>query len=110
MGQDLSIDFGPPRIRPALSGLGVYRAPQGFAWYAFLGVEGRAVGYEATLDGNRHGYWKVDREPLVGELPFGLELAYRRVRLALSGVLQSKTFESQSGTFAYGSITASIEY
>jgi hypothetical protein len=110
-GHGLSMDFGPPRIRPALSGLGVYRAPSGLAWYAFVGLEGRAIAYDATLDGNDHGYWKVEKEPLLAEFPIGVELAYARARLSVSGVWQTKSFEEQPRSpFAYGSISLSIQY
>lgn len=96
LGHGLAMDFGPPRLRPALSGAGVFRPPEGLAGYLFLGVEGRAIAYDATLDGNRHGYWRVDREPLVSELPFGVTLAFGPLRLTASGVVQTDTFEEQS--------------
>jgi lipid A 3-O-deacylase len=108
-GRDLSMDFGPPRIRPALSGLGVFRPPEGLAWNLFAGLEGRAIAYDASLDCNRRGYWRVDKEPLVAELPFGFEIGYGRTRLSFAGVLQTKTFQSQANQpFAFGSISLSI--
>ena len=109
IGHGLSMDFGPTRVRPALSGGGFFRAPDRFAGYAFAGVEGRAVAYEATLDGNDNGYWQIDREPLVAEFPVGFEVAYRRARLAVAAVWQSQTFESQSSQpFLFGSVTVSV--
>ena len=96
IGQGLAMDFGPPRVRPALSGLGVFRPPDGLAWYAYAGVEGRAVAYDATLDGNRHDYWRVDRTPLVGELLGGAVLAWGPLRFDASLVLRSRTFDEQS--------------
>jgi hypothetical protein len=95
-GHELAIDFGPPRMRPALSGLGVFRPPEGLAWYVYAGVEGRAVAYDATLDGNRNGYWQVDRSPLVGEALTGLVLAWGPLRLDGTVVFQSSTFDEQS--------------
>jgi lipid A 3-O-deacylase len=109
LGHGLAMDFGPPRIRPALSGLGVFRRPDGFAGYLFAGVEGRAIAYDGTLEGDTHGYWHVDREPLVAEVPFGFELAYRAARLSATGVLQTKTFDQQSGnSFLFGSVSLSF--
>jgi hypothetical protein len=95
-GQGLAMDFGPPRMRPALSGLGVFRPPEGFAWYLYAGFEGRAVAYDETLDGNRNGYWRVDRTPLVGEVLSGLALAWGPLRLDGSLVVRSRTFDEQS--------------
>jgi hypothetical protein len=96
VGRGLAMDFGPPRMRPALSGLGVFRPPEGPAGYLFAGVEGRAIAYDETLDGNRNGYWRVDRSPLVGEVSTGIVLAWGPVRLDGSVVFQSKTFDEQS--------------
>jgi hypothetical protein len=111
IGRNLSIDFGPPRIRPALSGVGAFRPNEGLAWYAFAGVEGRAVAYDATLDGNHHGYWRIDRQPFVGELPFGLELAYGPARLSFTWVVQSETFEEQERSpFEFGSASFSMAF
>ena len=96
LGQGLAMDFGPPRMRPALSGVAVFRPPEGLAWYVFAGVEGRAVAYDATLDGNRNGYWRIDRRPLVGEATAGVALAWGPLRLDGAVVLQSATFDEQS--------------
>jgi lipid A 3-O-deacylase len=90
------MDFGPPRMRPALSGLGVFRPPEALAWYLYAGAEGRAVAYDATLDGNRNGYWRIDRRDLVGEASTGLAIAWGPVRLDGSVVLQSRTFDEQA--------------
>src|SRR5690606_19017963 len=111
VGSGLEMDFGPPRMRPSLSGLGVFRPPPGVAWYLFGGVEGRAVAYDATLDGNDEGYWTTDSSPVVGEATFGLALAWRGMRASLSAVYQSETFESQSyDPFIFGSLNLSIRY
>jgi hypothetical protein len=110
-GHHLEVDFGPPRIRPALSGIGVFRSPGTWAFYAFVGAEGRAIAYDQTLDGNDEGYWRVDREPLVGELSGGAELVYRAVHLSFAMIAQSATFRQQSQTpFVFGSLGLSIAF
>lgn len=109
IGHGLEMDFGPPRIRPALSGLGIFRPPEGFAWYLFAGFEGRAIAYQETLDGNRNGYWQVDREPLVAEVPVGLVLAYGRARLGFAMASQTRTFDEQPDAWHhFGSLTVSL--
>jgi hypothetical protein len=111
LGHGLAMDFGPPRMRPALSGLGVFRPPARLAGYLFVGIEGRAVAYDATLDGNHDDYWRVDRQPLVAELPFGLALARRGVRLHATGVLQTRTFDEQSSTpHLFGAVSLSFAF
>lgn len=111
VGRGLAMDFGPPRIRPALSGSGVFRPPEGVAGYLFAGVEGRAVAYDATLDGNRNGYWRIDREPFVAEVPFGLGIAWSGARLHATGVLQTRTFDEQSETpHLFGGVSLSFAF
>lgn len=109
IGHGLAMDFGPPRVRPALSGLGIFRPPEGFAWYLFAGLEGRAIAYQETLEGNRNGYWQIEREPLVAEVPIGLVLAYGRSRLAFTMVSQTRTFDEQPDAWHhFGSLTLSL--
>jgi hypothetical protein len=111
VGHGLAMDFGPPRLRPALSGAGVFRPPENLAGYLFVGVEGRAIAYDATLDGNRNGYWRVDRDPLVGELPFGVALAWGPLRFTAAGVVQTDTFEEQSrDPHVFGSTNLSLAF
>src|SRR5690606_26746025 len=99
------------RMRPSLSGLGVFRPPPGAAWYLFGGVEGRAVAYDATLDGNDERYWTTDSSPGVSEATFGLALARRCMHAPLSAIYQSETFESHSyDPFIFGSLNLSIRY
>jgi hypothetical protein len=111
IGHDLSIDFGPARLRPALSGIGVFRPPESWSLYAFVGAEGRAIAWDATLDGNDEGYWRIDREPFVLELSAGAGVAYRALRLSFTSIVQSATFDEQSDKpFAFGSMQLSIAF
>ena len=55
VGHNLQADYGPVRIRPALSGTDYFDASHlernlGYYWY--VGAEGRAVGRNIFLDGN----------------------------------------------------------
>jgi hypothetical protein len=110
-GHGLAIDFGPPRIRPALSGIGSYRPPGGWAYYGFVGAEGRAIAYDATLDGNDDGYWRIDREPLVLEVSAGGALAYRAFRLSFAMIGQTATFDEQTKKpFLYSLVQLSFAF
>jgi hypothetical protein len=97
MGQGLAMDFGPPRVRPALSGAGVFRQPGELVWYLSAGVEGRAVAYDETLDGNRSGYSPRRPPPLPAELTTASRWR-EPVRLDGSVVFQSATFDEQTRT------------
>lgn len=113
IGRMLDADFGPPRIRPALSGSQYFQpTDNGLGWYLFAGAEGRAVANDITLDGNT---WRdsrgVDRRPLVGDLQAGLALIWRGVRISYTQVWRSEEFYGQRGGFQqFGSLSASFRF
>ncbi|MBS7811114.1 lipid A deacylase LpxR family protein [Roseococcus pinisoli] len=112
LGSNLGADFGPPRTRPAQSGSAFFQ-PQGdgFGWYVFAGVEGRAVARNIFLDGNtwRDGP-RVDREPLVGDMSAGVAVMFRRARLTATYTIRSREFETQHGNSQYGSIAVAFRF
>src|SRR6185437_5560690 len=112
VGQDLAADFGAPRIRPGLSGGDAYVAARPFSWYLFAGVDGQAVAYDITLDGNNFSNSAhVSREPWVGEVQAGLVVMAWGARLSLTHVLQSPEFHHQKrGYFQFDSIALSVKF
>lgn len=110
VGQNLGLDYGPPRIRPGLHGGGFFRLPEGekFSWYLFGGVEGRAVARNIFLDGNtfRNSH-SVDKKTFVGDLQVGFVVTYQRFRLAFTNVFRSKEFDGQDDIDQFGSINLS---
>jgi hypothetical protein len=69
VGQGLKSDFGTTRISPGLSGSDAYTPVRDFVWYLFAGVDGQAIAWDATLDGNPfHPGRHVSRQPFVGEI------------------------------------------
>ena len=112
VGQGLQSDFGTTRIRPGLSGSDAYTPTRDFVWYFFIGADGQANGWDATLDGNpfRSGP-HVSRQPFVGEIEGGVALIYRGVRLTYTHVAQTQQFYRQrGGLFQFGSIAASVRF
>lgn len=112
LGQGLDSDFGTTRIRPGLSGSDAYTPSRDFVWYFFVGADGQAVGYDATLDGDQfHPGPHVSSLPFVGELEGGLAVIYRGVRLTYTHVAQTQEFRGQrGGLFQFGSIAASVRF
>jgi lipid A 3-O-deacylase len=111
-GQGLRSDYGAPRMRPGLTGTDAYVATLPFAWYVFAGVDGQAVAWDETLDGepfvsSRH----VSGLPLVGEFQAGIALMFRGVRLTVTHVLRSNEFRGQTdGTFQFTSGALSVKF
>lgn len=113
IGRMLNADFGPPRIRPALAGSQFFQpTDDGLGWYLFAGVDGRAVAYDITLNGNT---WResrhVDPRPLVADLQAGLALIWRGMRITYTQVWRTEEFYGQRGGFQqFGSLSLSFRF
>jgi lipid A 3-O-deacylase len=112
LGQGLNSDFGAPRIRPGFSGGDAYTPTRPFAWYVFLGADGQAVAYDATLDGGwRSGDPSVTKRVLVGELMAGVAVMFSGVRITYTQTWQTPEFGRQrAGFFNFGSVSASVRF
>ncbi|MEO0785753.1 MAG: lipid A deacylase LpxR family protein [Pseudomonadota bacterium] len=110
IGFDLDADFGPPRIRPALSGAGVFRPGQPLGGYVFVGINGRAVARDIFLDGNtfRDSPSVSDRRDIVGDMQAGLALHYRDFQVAFTYVHRTEQFVAQDGPQRFGAISIAI--
>lgn len=110
VGQNLPVDYGPPRVQPSLPGSGYFeRASDGLGWYLFGGFEGRAVARNIFLDGNTFANSRsVDKEPLVGDVQFGLAVVFDGVRLAYTHVIRSREYEGQDDNDEFGAFSVSF--
>ena len=111
-GQGLQSDFGTARIAPGLNGSDAYTNVRPFAWYAFAGADGQAVGYDVTIDGSTfrndsrdvHHIWDV------GEFEGGLAVMYYGVRLTYTQTWQSSEFKREKSLFNFGSLALSAKF
>ena len=111
LGQDLSVDFGPPHIRPNLSGLESFDYARSFAWYLFAGAEGRLVARNIFLDGNTFAdSHSVSKERLVGDFPVGLAVVIDRVRIAFTHAFRTREFKGQSRSDRFGALSVSWKF
>lgn len=108
IGNALDADFGPPRLRPAAAGTVFYEAPRdgGIGWYAFVGLEGRVVLRDISLDGNT---WResrsVEREWLVADASVGFALMFGPARATVTYTIRSEEFSAQRGSAQFGSVS-----
>ncbi len=110
-GQRLGVDFGPPLIRPSLSGLGAVEPVDGLAWYIFAGLDGRAVARNIFLDGNTFASsHSVDKKPLVGDFILGAAVVYGDYRVAFTHVMRTREFDAQRESDRFGSISLSARF
>ncbi len=111
-GQGLQSDFGAPRITPGLNGTDAYTAVRPFAWYAFAGADGQAVGYDVTLDGStfRNNSRDVHHTWDVGEFEGGLAVMAYGLRLTYTQTWQTSEFKHQKSLFNFGSLALSAKF
>jgi len=110
IGRNLQADYGPARIRPALSGTDYFNRDYldgDFGLYGFVGAQGRAVARNIFLDGNSfRSSPSVDKEPLVADLQAGVSLFWRSgMRLDVSVVHRTEEFEHQHGADTFGIVS-----
>ncbi|MEO0816837.1 MAG: lipid A deacylase LpxR family protein [Pseudomonadota bacterium] len=110
IGFDLNADFGPPRIRPALSGAGVFRPDQPLGGYLFVGMDARAVARDIFLDGNtfRDSPSVSDRRDFVGDVQAGVALHYKALQVSFTYVHRTEQFVAQDGPQRFGAISIAI--
>lgn len=113
LGVNLPVDYGPPRIRPGAQGSDFfqYDKKNPVSWYAYAGVEGRALAVNIFLDGNTFAdSHSVDKKYFVGDVHAGLVLVIYRVRLAFSQVFRSSEFNGQKELSEFGSLNLSVAW
>lgn len=112
LGQGLDVDFGPPMIRPNLTGRTYFEhASNRFNWYLFAGAEGRLVAWDIFLDGNTfRDSHSVDKNPVVGTLQAGAVATYENVRLTFSYVMRTLEFDGQGSPDRYGAVSVAFRF
>lgn len=97
----------PMRVRPALPGTGYFDIPESkWSWYAFMGLEGRAVAHNIFLDGNTFvDSHSVDKEHLVADANAGIALTYDRYRISYTLIYRTREFEGQDDPSVFGALS-----
>jgi hypothetical protein len=114
-GKNLEADYGPARIRPALSGTPYFNSDylEGrFGFYFFVGVQGRAIARNLFLDGNTFADSRsVNSEPLVGDLSGGLSMFWgEAVKLDTSITYRTEEFENQDDPVALWGLNLTVGF
>jgi len=108
LGWRIDNDYGPPRVRPSLSGVEHFSGGR-LSWSIFAGVQGRAVARNLFLDGNT---WEdsasVDRNTWVGDFQTGFSVSAGDWRLAYTYVWRTEEFSTQPTRQDFGALAISV--
>jgi len=112
IGQGLKSDFGPNRIQPGMTGTAAYTPVHPFDWYAFAGVDGLAMPYDITLEGDPfRNSAHVSHQAFVGEVEAGLAVMLYGVKASYTEVWQTQEFNGQhGGIFQFGVFNLSARF
>jgi lipid A 3-O-deacylase len=115
VGKNLGMDYGPIRIRPALSGTDYVDADHAdgdFGFYLYAGAQGRAVARNVFLDGNSfRSSAGVDHKTWVADLQAGTALYWTTsIRLDFSVVRRTPEFEGQGKPDVIGTAALSFSW
>jgi hypothetical protein len=105
LGNDLDNDFGPPRIRPSLPGSAYFEPHDNWAWYLFVGVDGRYVERNVFIDDHdAASLWSIDKERWTGDTQGGLVITRGDFRMAYTYVFRGREFQQQMSADRFGSL------
>ena len=112
VGSRLKNDFGLQRIQPGVGGPGYYLPSTGLDWNVFVGLQGRAVAYDVTLDGRlfRDDIVTVDSRALVGDIQTGLAVRIGHVQFAYTYVVRTREFDEQPGAQEFSGLNVSVAF
>lgn len=115
IGRNLEADYGPARIRPALSASSYFNGDymeDPFGFYIYVGVQGRAVARNIFLDGNTFRDSRdVEKEVLVGDLSGGVALFWSSdVKLDAGFTYRTKEFDGQDENAKFANISLTVGF
>ena len=97
------ISLGPPRDG--------FRGAGAFGWYAWAGVDARAIGRNVFIDGNTfRDSAGVKRKPFGQDVQLGVAAVWPATRVGFTLVQRSPEFKGQGGADRFGQLTVSFAY
>jgi lipid A 3-O-deacylase len=113
-GKNLEADYGPQRMRPALSGTSYFNSEgleDPFGFYFYVGAQGRVVGRNIFLDGNtfRDSEGVNNKKIFVADLVGGLSLFWSSaVKFDMNVTYRTKEYDHQDKDEKYAGFNLSF--
>jgi len=109
-GRNLPVDLPATHISLGPSRDG-FRGTSSFGWYAWAGIDARAVARNVFIDGNTfRDSASVKREPFGFDAQLGIAATWPRARIGFTYVHRSKEFEGQGSGDRFGQLAISFAY
>lgn len=122
LGWNIGKSFGPVQ-RLASAGLDAIQEQEGLTVYGFARLEGRAVLWNAFIDGTLvrdlperqsvNGVTErvhLDRETFVADLDLGVALAWGPLTVTFTAIRRTREFEEQRDSFSFGAIHVQLTF
>lgn len=112
LGADLDDSYGPPRVRPAVSGPAFFGGGgDGFSWNVFASAEARVIGRNLFLEGNTfRDSRSVDPRRLIGDFSVGASLRWDDVELTYTQALRTPEYFGQEDPAIFGSLNLRVRF
>jgi hypothetical protein len=111
LGANLDTSYGPPRVRPAVSGPAFFGGFGSFGWSLFASAEARAVGRNIFLEGNTfRDSRSVDPRRVIGDFSAGVSLQWQDVELTYTQVLRTPEYFGQDDPALFGSVNLRLRF
>lgn len=116
IGYNLPTDFSDPRLSGTAYShryFGGEHEPEGnWSFYTLFGCTGRAVGFDATLDGPLFHSFNTgnERTPFVGEVFAGLGIRYRDVEFSYVHTWRTEEYREQISPANFGSVAIRLRF
>ncbi len=107
IGNDLVKTSLPMRVRPGLGGAGSFDDVSGIGWFVFAGASGRAIAYDATLEGTTPYKSLIERRPYVLDMQVGAALRLWRTQFTFTLVDRTKEFSQQVSNHRFAALSIS---
>ncbi|HSH94046.1 MAG TPA: lipid A deacylase LpxR family protein [Roseimicrobium sp.] len=115
LGYKLPEDFGPQNIDSlSVNSGGIEKDCDCNPWlsaYIFSAIEGRAVGWNVTLDGNLFtSSYDVPKNNFVGDFKFGGVVSIKNVDVSFSYILRSPEFKGEKEPSGFGVFAVRLKF
>ena len=108
VGENIPLDFGPPRLGSLAGGSGLFQPEEGFGWYIYMGAAAQYTAHDIFLDGSLfQDTPSVSRDPVKAQAFVGFACYHGPTRIAFTHVRETRAFDRQDAPGRFGAVSLS---